>query len=143
MAQSTPYLQNFVHQKGVTYKSVTAATHVVAQFQTETDMGYHIVFDVVCIANDNYDETNSYRLIGTFQNDGGTLTQVGSTTTDHSAEGHAGITPSLGVSGTVVQVKMATDDTSPIIFRTVASTVVPIGDKAPHQFGDGANNNPS
>jgi len=128
--------------RGVTYKSITAAAHVVAQFQTQTDMGYHIVVDMIAVSVDNYDEVNSYRLIGTFKNDGGTLTQVGSTTTDHSAEGHAGHTPALAVSGTVVQVKLTTDDTTPTEVR-VAAQVLAHGPFNPHLFGDGANNNPS
>lgn len=138
----TPALRAFNHLKGVTYKSITAAAHVVADFQTRTDMGYHVIVDMISVAVDNYDEVNSYRLIGTFQNDGGTLTQVGSTTTDHSAEGHAGNTPALAVSGTKIQVKYTTDDTTPTVIRTVAQ-VVPLGVYDPHIFGDGATNNPS
>ena len=82
---------NSTERNGVTYSFVTAETaEPVCALTTETDMFYLVTAEVVAGANDNYDETNSYIFAGSFKNDGGTLTQTGTTTPLHSAEDHAG-----------------------------------------------------
>lgn len=54
-------------------------------YQSENDSCAHITATVIAVKSDG-SEVASYRLHGTFKNDGGTLTQVGSTTSAHTVE---------------------------------------------------------
>lgn len=124
---------------GVTYTFTTAQTaEPICYFTTRTDMGYLVIAEVVAVATDNYDEVNSYIFAGTFKNDGGTLTQVSTTTDIHGKEGHAGWDADFAVSSPDVRVVFTTDDTTPVTIRTRLS-ILEVGSKAPHFFGPAAN----
>jgi len=79
-------------QGGVSYQqavSVTTADATVTTLRTistEPDSAFHVTAYVCGHETTDSDETASYVIHGTFQNDGGTLTQIGSTTDAHTAE---------------------------------------------------------
>lgn len=89
--------------------STTDATPTtVHTFTTASNRSYH--YEVRCTARrtggsaGTAGDTASYRLIGTFKNVSGTLTQVGTTTAIHTAEDQAGWDCTLGTSGTAIVV---------------------------------------
>lgn len=134
-----PFPWTSVNNQGVTFTfSDAQPAEPVVKFTTRTDMGYLITAKVVAVATDNYDEVNSYIFAGTFENDGGTLTQTSTTTSIHSKEGHAGWACDFAVSGTDVQVVFTTDDTTPVTGRVVLE-VLEVGSKAKHFYGDATN----
>lgn len=134
-----PFPWTSVRSDGVTATFSDAQTaEPIVKFTTRTDMGYLVTAKVVAVATDNYDEVNSYVFAGTFENDGGTLTQTSTTTSIHSKEGHAGWAADFAVSSPDIQVVFTTDDTTPVTVRTVLE-VIEVGSKAKHFYGDSTN----
>lgn len=151
MAQTIPQLKPYVVPNGITYKFDSADgddVHIVAEMQTRTDMAYLVVATVLVVQTDTsgvVSAVNGYRMIGTFMNAGGTLTQVSTTTADHGAETDTGWSATFAVSGTKIQVQVTLDashtSSAPVSCRVVP-TVVEHGFYAPHRFGS-ADNNPA
>jgi hypothetical protein len=130
---------NSIVEPGITFTFSDAQTaEPVAYFTTETNSAYLITAKVVAAATDNWDEVNTYIFAGTFENDGGTLTQTSTTTDIHTKEGHAGWACTFAVSSPDVQVVFTTDDTTPVTGRVVLE-VIAVRSKSPHFYGTSTN----
>jgi len=88
---------------GVPISTTDATPTVAATLQTEKDKVYHIYARVVGIETVDHDEAAAYSRYAAFKNDGGTLTQLGSTATPFTAEDTAGWDVGFSVSGTKIQ----------------------------------------
>jgi len=73
---------------------------------TVSDTIYQVRATVIATETTDHDEAASYELIATFKNDGGTLTQVGTTTVAHSAEDTAGWDAVFDVSAGDIRVRV-------------------------------------
>lgn len=91
---------------GVKLNTTDATETVAATFQTKTDTAYYIRARIVAVETVDHDEIGVYDIIGGFKNDGGTLTQVGSTAAVATIESTSAWAVAFAVSGTVVQVKV-------------------------------------
>jgi len=67
---------------------------------------YHITATIVAVNSDFHDDGASYVLHGTFKNDGGTLTQIGTTSVAHNAESDSNWDAKFDVSGTDVRARV-------------------------------------
>lgn len=141
MAQTTPKL-NVVSRAGVSYHLDSAATHTVATLTTQKDTAYHITATFVMQEVGAESKVSSVVLMGTFYNDGGTVTQQGTTTSVHAEEGITG-TKTAGISSTgsdaLINFTVLSDDTTSVIVRVKADVFVIGGDTAPHEFGSSDN----
>lgn len=91
---------------GVGIATDDATQTVAATIATATDTAYQVILKVLATETTDHDEIASYVLIGAFKNDGGTLTQVGSTTDVSTIESTGGWGVVFAVSGTDIQVKV-------------------------------------
>ena len=74
---------------------------------TDVDKTYQVMAYIIgSRADEVATDTGSYILAGTFKNSGGTLTQLGSTTTVHSAEDNSSYDASIGVGGTNIEINV-------------------------------------
>lgn len=156
MAQTVPFLRAATPPAGVTYKcdaSDADNVHVVAKFQTRTNMTYMLECDVLIAtytaATGHVPAgVNGYRIIGAFKNVNGTVTQAGSTTvvTGTDLEDDAGWSATYAISGTEVRVQVTLDSshttTAPVEVRTHLRSFLELGALAPHRFGS-ADNDPA
>jgi len=83
-----------------------ATTTTMITVTTATDTAYHVVAQGIGVNTDDYSEVGSYYRVATFKNDGGTLSQVGSTTEVHAQEDVAGWNVGLSTSGTNIRVRV-------------------------------------
>lgn len=94
---------NTYSQRGV-YVNTTDATQTVATtFQTKSNKAYHVDAKIVATETADFDEVASYVRRATFKNDGGTLTLIGSITSDHTGESTSGWDVTLDASGTTIR----------------------------------------
>lgn len=91
---------------GVELTTTDATETVAVTFQTETDKVYHVTGRVAAIETADHDEAAAYTVMGAFKNDGGTLTQIGSTGAIFTAENTGGWGVAFAVDGTIVQLKV-------------------------------------
>lgn len=153
MAQTVPFLRAATPPAGVTYKcdaSDADDVHIVAKFQTRTNMTYMLECDVLiaqyaAATGHVPSAVNAYRIIGGFKNVNGTVTQAGSTTvvTGTDIEDDSGWSCTYTISGTEVRVQVTLDSShttaAPVEVRTHLRSFVELGKLAPHRFGDAAN----
>lgn len=100
---------------GVYTNTTDATVTTAAVFSTVNNRGYKIVAKVTGIATDDFDEVGSYMLAATFKNDAGTLTQVGSTRSLHTAdESVGGWDATIDASGTDIRVRVTGASATPI-----------------------------
>ena len=88
-----------------------------AIFTTQSDRGYLVEARIIAQEQDAHDETNAYIITGTFQNDGGTLTQISTDTVVHSKEGTAGWDATLEVSSPDLFVRLTGASSTNIKWR--------------------------
>jgi hypothetical protein len=69
---------------------------------------------IMAVATDNGDEGQSYGIVGTFLNDGGTVAQVGSTTALWTHETVGGRSVDFNLDGTTLQIRVSPADTTPL-----------------------------
>jgi hypothetical protein len=93
---------------------------------TRSDHCYYVEVDILATEQVDFDEVAGYKIIGTFKNDGGTLTLVGSVGAVYTAENTAGWAATLDVSGTNIRVRI-TGAASTRISWQIASTVIENG----------------
>ena len=87
--------------------NTTDATETTAlSFATRDDHAYHVSGTVVAARTDTFAQGASYRVHGTFLNDGGTLALVGAVTADHSGESDANWAATLDASGETIRVRV-------------------------------------
>ena len=91
---------------GGTVSTTDATVTTLSLFGTTTDEVYHYECTVVAAQTTTYAEVASYKLHGTFKNDGGTLTLVGSVTADHTGEDTGAWDATLDASGTDIRVRV-------------------------------------
>ncbi len=97
-----------IYQNRVTTTDATVTT--LHSFTTATDTAYH--FEAIVLARrtggtgGTTGDMASYKIIATFKNIGGTVTQVGTTTIVHSAEDQAGWDCVYDINGTAVRVRV-------------------------------------
>jgi len=92
---------------------------------TDSDSCTHITATVAGIETVDGDEAASYVIHGTFKNDGGVLSQIGTTTTSHSAEDTAGWNATLAISGVNVLVQVTGAASTNIDWHaTISKTLV-------------------
>lgn len=89
---------------GIPLTVASNAQTELLDFTTENDKVYHVRATVIARETEGGAASASYSLIGTFHNDGGTLSQIGSTTSDHLAESTSAFTCAFAVSGVDIQV---------------------------------------
>lgn len=94
----------FVAVQTVSTTDATATTAAV--YDTANNHVYHVVAHIAAIETDSHNEAASHTLIGTFKNDGGTLTQVGSTSTTHTAEDGLGWSVIFVINGDDIEVEV-------------------------------------
>ena len=97
--------------------NTTAATanQVAVTIPTETDTLYLVEAVITAVATDNFDEGQAYGIVGLFKNDGGTLSQIGSTGTLFTAiESVGGRDVNFNATGTDIQVRVSPADTTPL-----------------------------
>ncbi len=95
--------------------SAATANQVALTVPTSSNKSYRIEARVTNLATDNYDESDTYGIVGLFLNDNGTLAQVGSTQNLHTAiETVGGRDVNFNVSGTNVQLRVSPADTTPL-----------------------------
>lgn len=86
--------------------STTDATETsIGTYTTADDYVYHVEAEVLGTVNGGGNAA-TYKLIASFKNDSGTLSQIGSTTTVHSAEDAAGWDATIDSSGTDIRVRV-------------------------------------
>lgn len=123
------------HKDGVTFHATAAGTHTAAYFTTQPNTAYSVV--ATCVGQSDADKAKvmSTVLAATFANDGGTLTQQGSTTSVHAKTGFTGGPSSFAfsTSGTSITVRWVTQLAAKCRVRlTVLATG---GLTAPHEWG--------
>jgi len=101
---SSPLNNKNIH--GVGLNTTDATQTVAATIPTFTDRAYLVTAKVLATETVDHDEVGSYVMVGLFKNDGGTLTQVGSTTDLSVIESTAGWAVAFAVSGTDIQIKV-------------------------------------
>lgn len=88
-----------------------------AVFTTQTDRGYLVEARIIAQEQGSHNITNGYILTGTFQNDGGTLTQVSTDTVVHSKEGGSAWDATLEVSSPDLFVRLTGASSTTIKWR--------------------------
>ena len=85
-------------------RTTNGATTTVATINTDTDITYTLAVQASAIKDDGVAQAG-YALYSVFQNDGGVLTGVGSTTTAHSYEVNTGLNLIFSSSGTNILIQ--------------------------------------
>lgn len=97
---------NKVYKPNGTWANTTDNTETtIASFATRTDKVYHVEAVVLAQKTTDASQVASYKRTGTFKNDGGTLTAIGSVTSDHTAEDDSGWDCTLDADGTTIRVR--------------------------------------
>lgn len=97
--------------------NTTAATanQVAVVIPTDDDVVYTVEAKIWAVSTDNFDEGQFYWIVGLFKNDGGTLSQIGSTQSVITAlESVAGRDVDFNVSNENIQVRVSPADTTPL-----------------------------
>ena len=102
---------------GVVVTTTNATVSNAVTFTTQNDRGYLVEARIIAQEQADHDETNSYILAGTFQNDGGTLTQISTDTAVHSKEGTSGWDATLEVSSPDLIVRLTGASSTTIKWR--------------------------
>ena len=89
-----------------TVNTTDATVTTLDTHSTASDTVTHVTAVVVAKQTTDFSEMASYRITGTFKNDGGVLTQVGTTTVEHSAESDAAWDCVFDTSGTDIRVRV-------------------------------------
>lgn len=98
---------NVVQPRGIFLTTTDGTATAGFTFQTQTNVSYNI--EVHAIATDG-SNTAGYKRIATFENNNGTLAQVGSTSSPHTAEDLANPGDVVfSVSGTVITLSVTGD----------------------------------
>ena len=109
-AWGTTHACNMITGYGTdTVSTVTTTDGTVttlATVLTTADRVYQVTADVIATETVDHDEMASYRIIGTFRNDGGVLAQVGATTVVASAEDTAGWDCVFDTSSTSIRIRV-------------------------------------
>lgn len=82
----------------------TSAPWIAATIQTFPDRVYQVLAKILAVETEDHDEAASYILVGVFLNDGGTLSQVGSTTDVSTIESTGGWAVAFDVDGDEIQI---------------------------------------
>jgi hypothetical protein len=101
---SSPLNNRNLH--GVGINTTDATQTVAATIATQNDNVYQVVAKVLATETTDHDEVASYILVGLFNNDGGTLSQIGATTNLSTIEVTAGWAVDFAVSGETIQIKV-------------------------------------
>ena len=88
---------------GVEVTTTDATPTVASVLQTEANKTYHVTARVAAVETVDHDESAGYTRVAAFQNDGGVLTQIGSTAAPFTAETTAGWDFGLSASGTEIR----------------------------------------
>lgn len=101
---------------GVAFNTTAATANQVAATipLNRNNTAYVVTARIVSLATDEFDEADSYGRVGTFLNDGGTVSQVGSTTSLWTHETVAGRDVNFNVNGTNLEVRVSPADTTPL-----------------------------
>ena len=97
---------NTILRTGVTDQTTDATVTTAATVATESDVAYHVVARIVAYETPSGNEAAGYERAATFKNDGGTLTQVGSTTALATHEDTGGWDATLDASGTTIRARV-------------------------------------
>ena len=122
---------------GVPVNTTDATQTVAAVVETATDRAYLLTAKVVATETTDHDEAASYGRAATFANDGGTVSQVGSTTDLWTHEDTAGWDVDFNISGTDVRLRV-TGAAATAVSWLVDIDVKELGQFAANSgFGDG------
>lgn len=91
---------------GVPVNTTDATQTVAATVSTDTDRLYVLTAIIGAVDTGDYNEGASYGRVATFKNDGGTVTQIGSTTSLWTHEDTAGWDVDFNISGTTIRVRV-------------------------------------
>lgn len=91
---------------GVAINTTDATQTVAATVTTYNDAIFQVTARVVAAVTSDRSKGAGYTLIGVFKNNGGTLTQIGSTTVVSSIESDGGLDAAFAVSSPDIQVKV-------------------------------------
>ena len=97
---------NTTKRTGVSVTTTDATVTDATLFTTQSNKAYHVVAKVVATETADHDEVAGYIRAATFKNDGGTLTQVGSTTAVATHEDTAGWDVTLDATGTTIRLRV-------------------------------------
>lgn len=112
---------------GVYTNTTDATVTTAAEFATVSNRAYNAIAIVTATETDDFDEVASYMLEACFKNDGGTLTQVGSTRSLHTAnESTGGWDATIDASGTAIRVRV-TGASSTNISWNVQLQIIEVG----------------
>jgi hypothetical protein len=105
-----------VTNRGTVFNTTAAtASQEALLIPTQTDSVIRVKVEITSCATDDYDEGDTYEIVGLFKNDGGTLSLIGSVTAVHTAiETTGGRDVTLAVSGTDISVDISPSDTTPL-----------------------------
>jgi hypothetical protein len=89
-----------------TVSTTDATVTTCGVFPTASNQVYHVEVRVVARETVASAEAASYKLLGTFKNDGGVLSPVGSVTVEHAGEDTVGWDATLDASGTDIRTRV-------------------------------------
>jgi hypothetical protein len=102
---------------GVAFNTSAATADQVAatlNLATPEDATTTVTAVITAVATDNGDEGQSYGIVGTFLNDGGTVAQVGSTTALWTHETVGGRSVDFNLSTSTLQIRVSPSDATPL-----------------------------
>lgn len=91
---------------GVGLNTTNATQTVAATIETFNDRCYVVEAVILATETDDHDEVASYGRVATFRNDGGTLTQVGTTTSLWTHEDTGGWDVDFNVNGENIEIRV-------------------------------------
>jgi len=97
---------NTSFRTGVSVATTDATVTEATTFQTESNKAYLVWLRVIATETADHDEVAGYIRAGTFKNDGGTLTQIGSTTSVATHEDTGAWDVTLDATGTKIRVRV-------------------------------------
>jgi hypothetical protein len=97
---------NTRRRTGVMVNTTDATETTAATIATKSDRAYHVRGVIVAVDTADFNEVASYEVRGTFKNDNGTLSLVGSVTADHTGESTGGWAATLDASGTDIRARV-------------------------------------
>lgn len=101
---SSPLNNRNIH--GVGLPTTDATQTIAATIGTLNNRAYLVEAHVLAVNTTDNTQAASYVLVGLFNNNGGTLAQVGSTTNVSTIESNAAWDVAFAVSGTDIQIKV-------------------------------------
>lgn len=97
---------NSFKRTGVPVNTTDDTATTAASFTTRSNHAYHVRGTIVATETGDFDEVASYAVHGTFKNDGGTLSLIGSVTADHTAESTSAWAATLDASGSDIRARV-------------------------------------